>query len=59
MDQSAATDCSSHLLFRRWRFLGGDTGCVHARAVGKLPLAIVSAGSRPARVHGRALGRLL
>lgn len=59
MGQSAATDCSSHFLFRKWRFLGEDTGCVLARAVEELSLATFSTSSRPAGVHGRALGRLL
>ncbi len=59
MGQSAATDCSSHFLFRRWCFLGEDTGCVLVRAVEELSLATPSASSRPIRVHGRALGRLL
>ncbi len=58
MGQSAATDCSSHFLFRRWRFLGEDAGCVLVRAVGKLSLATLSASSRPTRVHGRTPGRL-
>jgi hypothetical protein len=39
MGQSAATDCSSHFLFRKWRFLGEDTGCVLVRAVEELSLA--------------------
>jgi len=58
MDQSAATDCSSHLQFQGWRFPGEDRGCVLARAVGKLSLATLSTSSRPARAHGRAQGRL-
>lgn len=41
MGQSAATDCSSHFLFRRWCFLGEDTGCVLVRAVKELSLAFL------------------